>query len=332
MLCKKTKWSLFSISIILIQALFFFPSQAQQNPGISLYSLNASYANPASVGLNGESYVQIHYRNQWSQYQSTYEGSGNLGTQIANIAIGLEKLHLGGGIQYLNDLTPSGAGLQFMRSQFAYHYEVGNGTLSAGIQMGLSTKSFDGRAFRVREPNDPLAIELNGKVISKSSFDAGLGLMYSTDKWKFGVFVDHLNSPTFAFSTASDQTQLSPVLNLMSSANFDLSEQIVLNPFAQVRTYQGQFLGDIGMRIQFAKLFWVGGNYRTDDAISGMFGFSLWKKQIDFGYALDQTISYQSIKAPLSHEFFLRFNLPNLNVGIKSRKSTPINTPRFKIN
>lgn len=332
MLCKKPSFGLFGFSKLLILVLLFFQSTAQQNPGLSLYQFNSSYANPASVGLNGESYFQIHYRNQWSQYQSTYEGSGSLGTQIANVVIGLDNLNLGAGLQYVNDLTPSGAGLQMIRSQFAYHLPIGNGTLSAGLQLGLATKSFDGRAFRYRDPNDPLLDELSGKVIAASSFDAGFGIMYATDTWRIGASMDHLNTPSFAFTSSTDQPRLLPMFQVNGGVNLEVSEQIVLNPFAQVRSYQGNFVGDIGMRVLFGKLFWLGGNFRSNDALSGMLGFSVWKKQLDVGYALDQTISNQSIKAPLSHEFFLRFNLPNLGLRLKSNKVSPVNTPRFKIN
>jgi len=332
MLCKKTSYGLMSFSKLLIPVFLFFQSTAQQNPGLSLYQFNASYTNPASVGLYGESYFQIHYRNQWSQYQSTYEGSGSLGSQIANVVIGLDNLNLGAGIQYINDLTPSGAGLQMIRSQFAYHLPLGSGTLSTGLQLGLATKSFDGRAFRYRDPNDPLVDELSGKVIAASSFDAGFGMMYATDNWRIGAYVDHVNVPSFAFTSSADQPKLLPMFQVNGSANVELSEQIALNPFAQIRTYQGNFIGDIGVRLLLGKLFWFGGNFRTDDAISGMIGFSVWKKQLDFGYAIDQSISNQTIKAPLSHEFFLRFNLPNLGLRLKGNKVTPVNTPRFKIN
>ncbi len=332
MLCRKTNYCFASISNLLILVFLFFQSNAQQNPGLSLYAFQQSYSNPASVGLNGESSFQIHYRNQWSQYQSTYDGSGSLGTQIANLSLGIEKLHVGGGLLYMNDLTPSGAGMQFIRGQFAYHYELGDGVLSAGVQVGLSTKSFDGQVYRVREPNDPLASELNGNQIAKSSIDIGLGLMYSTEKWYIGASIDHLNAPSFAFTNTSDATRLQPFIQVLGGVQIDLSEQLSLNPFTQLRVYEGQLLADVGLRLQFAKMFWLGGNIRTNDALSGMFGVSVWKKQIDFGYALDQSISNQTIKAPLSHEFFIRFKLPNLRLGGSNNKATPINTPRFKIN
>lgn len=332
MFCKKTSFGFLGFSKILILVFLFFQSTAQQNPGISLYHFNSFYANPASVGLNGESHFQIHYRNQWSQYQSTYEGSGSLGTQIANVALGLEDLNLGVGLQYINDLTPSGAGLQMIRSQFAYHLPIGNGTLSTGLQLGIATKSFDGRAFRYRDPNDPLVDVLSGKVIAASSFDAGFGIMYSTDIWRIGASLDHLNAPSFAFTNSGEQPKLLPIFQVNGSVNVEVSEQIVLNPFFQIRSYQGNFIGDVGMRLQLGQLFWLGGNFRSNDALSGMLGFSVWKKKLDFGYAIDQTIANQTIKAPLSHEFFLRFNLPNLSLRLKNNKELPINTPRFKIN
>jgi type IX secretion system PorP/SprF family membrane protein len=328
----KTNSSIFKISLLLILGCCFFVSSAQQNPGLSLYAFHPSYANAASVGLNGASFVQVHYRNQWTQYQSTYDGSGNLGTQIASVGLGFEDLNAGVGLQYVNDLTPSGAGLQWLQTQWAYHLPVGLGTFSAGLNVGMVSKSYDGRTFRIREPNDPLAQELNGKLIAKTSVDLGIGAMYAKDSWQIGLQVHHLNSPSFAFSTAVEKVQLNPMVQLNAGAEFPIVEQVSLHPFTQIRYYQGQLIGDVGMRVMVAKMFWVGGNYRSDDAISGLFGFSVLKNQLDFGYAIDQTISSQTLKAPLSHELFIRFNLPNLSLKFRSTKDLPVNTPRFKIN
>ena len=332
MYMKKTSQSKLQSSILLLLLALFFSTKGQQNPGLALYNFHTSYLNPAAVGFNGESSFQLHYRNQWSQYQSTYDGSGNLGTQIASLSVGFDELNLGGGLQYVNDLTPSGAGLQFVKTQFAYHLPVGEGTLSFGTQLGIASKSFDGRAFRYRDPNDPTISEISGKTIAKSAFDVGFGLIYNRDKWNVGLSVDHLNSPSFAFSNAVEQVQMKPMITLHGALKLPISEQIVINPFTQVRVYQGNLLVDLGTRVQFGRFIWVGGNMRTNDALAGMFGVNALKNKLEFGYALEQTIANQSIKAPLSHEVFVKFNLPSF--GIKSGGSSvaPINTPRFKIN
>lgn len=310
----------------------FFSVKAQQNPGLSLYAFHQPYANPASVGLNAESYFQLHYRNQWTQYQSTYEGAGNLGTQIASLVLALDDLNLGAGLQYVNDLTPSGAGMQFVRTQLAYHLPLGTGTLSAGANLGFSSKSFDGRVFRARESSDPFIVDLSGKTLAKTALDVGFGIMYSKPAYSVGVSMDHLNSPSFAFSDAIEKVRLNPMVTLMGMARVNLSEQFNWQPFTQVRLYQGNLVGDFGMRFQYNQFIWVGGNLRTNDSFAGMFGINALKNKLEFGYALEQTIAYQTIKAPLSHEVFVKFILPSFKFGGSKGTQAPINTPRFKIN
>lgn len=310
----------------------FFSVKAQQNPGLSLYAFHPAYINPASVGQNSETYFQLHYRNQWTQYQSTYEGAGNLGTQIGTLVLALDDLNAGAGLQYVNDLTPSGAGLQFVRTQFAYHLPLGTGTLSAGTTIGISSKSFDGRVFRAREANDPFVADLAGKTLAKTAVDLGFGIMYSKPFYSVGIAIDHLNRPSFAFSDAIEKVRLEPMLTFHAMARVNLSEQFNWQPFTQIRLYQGNVVADVGMRVQFNQLVWVGGNIRTNDSFAGMFGVNAWKNKIEFGYALEQTIAYQSIKAPLSHELFVKFVLPSFRFGGTKGTQAPINTPRFKIN
>ena len=97
------------------------------------------------------------------------------------------------GLVFMNDKTPSGVGQQVVRLQLAYHRPLGSGAvLSIGMGFGMQNKSFDGRIFRVRDVNDPLAMELSGKQVSQSLPDFNAGLLYITDLWELGLGVGHL--------------------------------------------------------------------------------------------------------------------------------------------
>lgn len=329
----KTKNILIIFQCFSLVLFSFFNGFSQQNPGLSFYSFQTNFQNPASVGLKEESSFQVNYRNQWTQYQSTYDGSGNLGTSIASLSLSLKPIPVGLGLMYLNDLTPSGAGLQFLRAQSAYHLEMGSGIISLGFSAGLATKSFDGRVFKTRDPNDPIANEISGKSIAKSSLDFGAGISYSLNNWTIGAAIDHLNSPTFSFtSSLNGSTNLQPVFLVHSSYELPILEKISLNPFLQWRSYQGQNVLDLGMRVKAFDLFWLGGNFRSNDSFTGMFGLNLLNNSLEFGYALDQNFINQNLKAPLSHELFLKFKLPDLQLIKKRNNVVPINTPRYKIN
>jgi type IX secretion system PorP/SprF family membrane protein len=321
------KYCFFRLILGIFYSLLSTSLLAQQDPGLSMFSFNTITLNPALAGLQGESYAQIHYRNQWTQYQSTYDGSGNLGTQIAGISLPISKFNAGASIFYLSDKTPSGVGQQMLNLQFSKHFQLGVGTISAGVRLGLNSKSFDGRVYKPRDENDPVIDPLLGKSVSQSLPNIGFGFVYSLDNFRFGINGDHLNSPSYTFQSASNST-LKPVFTAHSSVNILISSLIEVEPFAQVRYYSSNFLPEMGARVKLFDAFWVGGSYRLNDAVVGMVGVSAFKQKLDIGYSLDNTLVNTTVKAPLSHELFIRFNLPSFK---GSSMGIPIKTPRFKI-
>ncbi|MDF0694310.1 PorP/SprF family type IX secretion system membrane protein [Aquirufa ecclesiirivi] len=309
---------------------FWSPSMlAQQDPGLSMFQLNAINQNPANAGLRGASFAQLHYRNQWTQYEASIEGPGNLGTQLLSVSLPISKLNLGVGLLVMSDKTPSGVGQQAMKIQLAYHYTIGEAIFSVGLRGGLQSKSFDGRAYRIRDDNDPIASQLSGKVISQNQFDLGLGLLYSKDNWQIGLSADHLTSPKFTLDTPQGNMPVNLVAALYGSAEIVLSENLAAMPFAQVRYYSNRILPEVGSRFGYKDLFWLGASYRLNDAAIGMAGVSLLQQRLDIGYSLDVSMVQAAVKAPLTHEIFVRFQLPSFQSnGIKG---LPVRTPRFKI-
>ena len=66
------------IVILLLSGIFYKPILAQQDSRFSQYMFNTLFYNPAYAGSEGFSRFQLHYRNQWTGYSTTY-GSDNLG-------------------------------------------------------------------------------------------------------------------------------------------------------------------------------------------------------------------------------------------------------------
>lgn len=323
-----TTWIYVCFSIGL---LFWSPNLmlAQQDPGLSMFQLNALNQNPANAGLRGASFAQLHYRNQWTQYEASIEGPSNLGTQLLSVSLPFSKLNFGVGVLVMSDRTPSGVGQQSMKIQLAYHYTLGEAILSLGLRGGLQGKSFDGRAYRIRDENDPIASQLSGKVISQNQFDLGLGLLYSKDNWQVGLSADHLTSPKFTMDTPQGNMPVNTVAALHGTVEIVLSESLAAMPFAQVRYYSGKVLPELGTRFGYKDLFWLGGSFRLNDAAIGMAGVSLLQQKLDIGYSLDVAMVQAAVKAPLTHEIFVRFQLPSFQSnGIKG---LPVRTPRFKI-
>ena len=309
--------------------LFFFSLSlhAQQTPGLSLYHLNPLYFNAAATGAGRDAYVQTHYRNQWTSYESTQDGSGNLGTTVVGLSIPLNFQGLGMGLVFMNDKTPSGVGQQVVRLQLAYHRPLASGAvLSIGMGFGMQNKSFDGRIFRVRDVNDPLALELSGKQVSQSLPDFNAGLLYTTDLWELGLGVGHLTQPSYNFGNTNLQLVNELAANFHAKGLIGLSDRFELSPFAQANYYQGRLLPQVGAKVIYQQQFWLGGGYRWDDATSLMLGMTLLKSRLDVAYAMDLSVINSAVKSNLSHEIMFKFILPSFQT---SSRYVPVKTPRF---
>jgi type IX secretion system PorP/SprF family membrane protein len=317
------KWLFIALGLISFNAL------GQQDPGLSMFSLNSSHLNPAFSGWRQETSVQMHIRNQWSGYESTNDGGGNLGTQFLTASMPLGLFNTGIGFLYMSDKTPSGVGMQTVRLQLAHHYALGSGLISTGIRVGMQAKSFDGRVFRVRDTNDPLSLELSGKMLSQSLPDFGFGMVYSKDSWNAGISLDHLTSPVYTFSSNTASMPLAMVLSAHAGAEILVNTLFDFLPFGQIRYYSGKILPEMGARMEYRDMFWIGGSYRLNDAAIGMVGVSLLNNRINLGYSMDYTLVNLDTKSLLSHEIFIKFNLPTFKLGLEA---VPIKTPRFKIN
>ncbi len=311
-------------------SLFFFSLNlhAQQAPGLSLYHLNPLYFNAAATGAGQEAYVQTHYRNQWTSYETTQDGNGNLGTSIVGLSIPLNFQGLGMGLVLMNDKTPSGVGLQVVRLQLAYHKPLTSGAVvSVGMGFGMQNKSFDGRVFRVRDVNDPLAIELSGKQVSQSLPDFNAGVLYTTDLWELGLGLGHLNQPNYTFGSPNVKLVNELVANFHAKALFGLSDRFEISPFTQLNYYQGNLLPQGGAKLIYQQQFWLGGGYRWDDASSLMLGMSLLNNRLDIAYSMDLSVINSAVKSNLSHEIMFKFILPSFQ---SSTRFVPVKTPRFK--
>jgi len=302
---------------------------AQQDPQLSLFQQNTIFLNPAFAGFQDQSLVQLHIRNQWTGYESTNDGTGSLGTTILGASLPLGKWNTGVGLVYISDKTPSGVSQQSIRLQMAYHYPLASGTLSFGLRAGLQSKSFDGRVYRARDIGDPLINTFSGKVVSQSIPDIGLGMVYAGSNWNVGLSADHLANGQYTFNDPSISMPLAPSYSLHGSAELLLTTNFDLIPFAQMRYYSGRILPEAGARVEFRDMFWLGGSLRMNDAAIGMLGVSLLNNRLDLGYSLDYTLVNVPIKAPMTHEVFVRFVMPTMKIGTQG---IPIKTPRFRIN
>jgi type IX secretion system PorP/SprF family membrane protein len=304
-------------------------TMAQQDAQLSQYMFNPLYINPATAGTDGVMKFQLHYRNQWSDYQTTFDGSGSLGTQIFTASMPLNGLHSGIGIQFVNDKTPSGAGYQNMLLSYSYQIGLSNGAIvSVGAKGGFHTKTFDSK-FRPRDSGDPIVDALSGSV-NQTKADFSVGALYKTSNYQIGASLNHVNAPTYGFSTdKTGQYTIKQVLNLTASFDYYLNDVIKVSPMA---LWKSDFVSNAlegGAIVTYSDRYWLGGSYRLNDAGIIIAGISLLKDNaLRFGYSIDLTNVGATAKAPLTHEILLSYALPAPR--LLAGKKTPVRTPRFR--
>lgn len=312
--------------------IFIFSSAttfAQQDAQLSQYMFNPLYINPAAAGLDGVTRFQLHYRNQWSNYQTSLDGNGSLGTQIFTASMPLNGLRSGIGIQFVNDKTPSGAGYQNMLLSYSYQINLSSGAVvSVGVKGGFYTKSFDSR-FRPREIGDPTVDALSGSI-NQTKADFSVGALYKSTNYQIGASLNHVNSPVYGF--LPDRTgaySIKQVLNLTGSFDYYLSDDIKVSPMALWKTDFNSNVLEGGAIFTYNDRYWVGGSYRLNDAGIIIAGISMLRNNaLRLGYSLDLTTTATIAKAPLSHEILLSYAIPAPR--LLAGKKTPIRTPRFR--
>jgi type IX secretion system PorP/SprF family membrane protein len=302
---------------------------AQQDAQLSQYMFNPLYINPASAGMDGVIRFQLHYRNQWSNYQTTLDGNGALGTQLFSASMPLNGLHSGIGLQFVNDKTPSGAGYQDILLSYSYQLNLSNGAVvSLGARGGFHTKTFDSN-FRPRETGDPLIDGLTGRV-NETKPDFAVGAIYKNSNYQIGVSLNHVNMPKYGFGVdRTGQYTVKQLLNINASYDYYVTDDIKVSPMALWRTDFTTNVLEGGAIFTYSDKYWIGGSYRLNDAGIIIAGLSLLKDNaLRLGYSLDLTAGGATAKAPTSHEILLSYSLPAFR--LLGGKKTPVRTPRFR--
>lgn len=285
---------------------------------------NPSYYNPGWVGSENTASVSFLYRNQWSGYGSSFDGSGGAPqTQMLSFLSPVQGLPIKGiGLNVVNDNLGSENNLQV---QFSTSYEVqlGFGTLQVGAMPGIFTKTINGNEF---DPNDPGDVKIPNNKESQTKFNLGVGLLYKFGKGSFiGASSTNLIEPSFDFGIEGLNNIQKRSYVLHGGTFLRVNNKISLSPSAIVRTNLSGFTFDLGSILTYGEKLWTGLSYRLEESVIIYLGYNMLDGKLKAGYSFDYVIHNQDAKQPTSHEIYLRYNLPDFVLG--GRKA--VKTPRF---
>lgn len=276
-------------------------SYAQQDPQFTQYMFDRLSINPAYAGSTGNICATALLRQQWSGFDGAPK------TGLVNFHAPIAKLNSGVGLSvYFDKLGQMNS--TAARLSYAYHLKVGAAsTLSAGIYVGLTSRTL-GRDWVAVDPvaNDN-AIPGNGR--SASGFDLGAGLYYKGPKIWAGL------SSTQLPQTELKDVSVQNVRHYYAQGGFDWwiggDKKYTLQPSVLLKSDAVSTQIDLSALFLYDDMVWIGASFRTEDAIAPMIGyqhrFPNGNSMARIGYSYDVTTSELRNYSSGSHEVMLSY-------------------------
>ncbi|SDS30770.1 PorP/SprF family type IX secretion system membrane protein [Christiangramia echinicola] len=281
---------------------------SQQLPQFTQYMYNTISINPAYAGSrDGFSTVGLH-RSQWADLE------GAPTTQTLSLHSPLRNDKVGLGLSVIND----NAGYEnytYAYGDFSYRLDLGaDVTLRLGLKAGMSYYSLEEELLNDPDiANDPFFQD----QFNRWTPNFGLGFYLSAQNWYIGGSAPKLiNNDN---NEASEYMALEQVHYYLTGGYvFDLSDNVKLRPSTLFKATSGAPLSiDISAATIFNEKFYLGANYRIDDAIGGFLDIQLFDS-FRAGYAYEYPISDISPYTSGTHEILLIYEIRFKNTRYKS--------------
>jgi len=299
--------------------------KGQNNYFFSHYMFNPSYYNPSWVGVDDNAFAAVNYRNQWTGYSTTFDGSGGApSTQLLTLVAPVKTKFLSGlGLNVSNDVLGPVNNFQ-MKLSAAFAFKINSGEIRLGVQPELYAKTQNFNELRFNDPTDPLNL---GSQESQLRADLSAGAFYtSNDNFYLGASVSSILNPSFDFGSDSITNSQNLSYTIHGGTDIRLTTDLTVLPSMILRSNLNGWTFDLSAVLMLQSKMWAGLSYRKDEAMILLLGYSFLKDLgLKAGYSFDLILSNQEAKEFSSHEIFVRFDLPDLILG--GRKA--VKTPRF---
>jgi len=305
-------WIIITICTICVVDAF-----SQSYSQFSHYFRTMAYYNPAYVGKTGDLNVHGLFRQQWVGFGD----GGGLGSGPRSVFVAADmpwnykKTQHGLGLVVVSEKVGLDDDMN-ISAQYAYKKKVGKGILSAGLQIGLMSKSFRGDSIKWGDSEDNQE-EVDVEVVQSDAkgLDFAIGLFYSTDKYYIGFSSTRILEPTLKL-TENVERKVSRGYNLTAGYNIQTRNPLIeLQPSLFVQMTSVMVVGDITARAVYNRMFNGGLGVRMSDrgrfnAVILYLGANI--KKFDIGYAYEYPLSAINKDSWGSHEFLVTYRL-NLN-------------------
>lgn len=270
---------------------------AQQIQQFTQYQWVGLSYNPAFAGTDTYFNAYATHRTQWTGITDaprTYQ-------------LGLHAPSKSGKMGFGGHITTDVAGptKRFgFQGVYAYHLQVSESSkLSLGASFGLTQFTIDGSQITLRESSDSA---LDGSTQSELKPDASFGVLWYSDKFKVGASAMQILNNNLDLFPGDGDGKMAVHYYLTGSYLFNISETIDIEPstlIKYVKPVPAQF--DLSARVIYKSNLWIGGSYRSSDAIAIFAGYNILD-YLTLGYSYDFATSDIQTYTNGTHEILIQ--------------------------
>ncbi len=283
-------------------AVLVFESFSQQLPQISQFMLNNYTINSAFAGKDSVVEARLLNRYQWTGITDAPR-TFNLSVQgvTKNPKIGI------GGIIFTDNAGPTRR--MGVNLSYAYHLNLtSEWKLGLSVAGGALQFSIDGTRIDLDQDDDPA---LFSEKRTQMVFDASFSALAYRDNFYFGVTLPQIiqNNLNLYESIQAEENKLEDHYYVTAGYKLEVSDKWAVEPAILAKYVKPVPLKtDFSLRVLYDNKVWLGGTFRTNDAIAMFLGYN-HNNQISIGYAYDITTSSIKSFSDSTHELTLAFKI-----------------------
>lgn len=299
------------ITLLFIFMYVALNSSAQQVPLYTQYMMNEYIINPAAGGKDDFFEAKSNNRYQWKGITDAPR------TYILSLNGPLRSRKVGLGGYLFTDITGPTRRTGLYAS-YAYHLKINEKIkLGMGLSAGILQYTVDGSKITLHDDAD---VALNNTLQSVILPDFGFGLYLYSKEFSLGFSAPQLvqNKLNLYESTSSIASKLEDHYFVHGAYRYNLNSDFQIEPSVLVKVLKPVPTQiDMGLKVKYKDLIWLGGAYRSKDAYSAMIGLCI-QKHLTFAYAHDFTFSNLKNYSTGTHEIL---------VGLKFIKAPKTSVP-----
>lgn len=274
--------------------------RAQHTPLTSQYLFNGLLINPAYAGSRDALTASLTYRHQWVGFDGapvTQTLSVHTPVKGSRVALGLLLTNDQIGVSHETGLY----------TNYAYRIPFRKGKLQLGLGAGVSMLQAQWTDVAIQDRTDA-QFAANSRGVLRPNFSAGA--YYYTKTFFVGASMPFFLSHTFdparnSWIVTNNTAQYQPMIT--AGYLVTLEHDLKLKPSTLLRYNVGSGLqADLNVNLIIKDKVWVGGSYRTNDAVVAMFEVQP-VQQWRFGYSYDLGISRMAAYHRGTHEVMLQY-------------------------